>query len=583
MNRAQRVIGCHTDRVTGRRSHLSAVRRVAVAVSAATLMVSCVSSVDVAVERSDRIGSEAVDRDPVPLPAGEIEWSSCEQFGIPAPDIVGTSGWECATLITAMDPFDPADDATVELALTRHAATGERLGSLLLNPGGPGGGGVEFAWGIRSVLPADLLRAFDIVSWDPRGVANSLPLITCGEEPDIDDDFLMSACADATGDLAAHIAAPYSAGDMEAIRVALGEPRLDYIGYSYGATLGAAYAAQYPDTVGRFVLDGVTDPLIGSSDGFFEDGFPYYAEDGVPEAAQRFEELCDASDRCALGSSTADTLDDIGGSIGDLPTADFAGTPDVVESDVFDELIISSLGYSGDWELLATALADAADGDASALASLVSTDTEISSDALDEPADPFEVANIVIYCADFAPVITDWSYCDGLPRNEPTLSPVRTVDVDTPILVIGTAFDPLTPGKHAPDFAAALGDAVAISWDGVGHTAFPAPTACIDDAVVRFLVEGVVPSDGLACPFLDEAGPDATDEELGDLLFGQGDVESEQLLASVFEYGIGTDAVAAQCAARRINQLEDRTISHVVLAVTSPEGDAAIDDALRDC
>lgn len=94
--------------------------------------------------------------------------------------------------------------------------------------------------GIRSAFPIEILRAFDIVSWDPRGIANSVPAISCGDNPGISDDFLMEACADATGPLAAHLAAPYSASDMEAIRVALGELRLDYLGYSYGATLGAA-------------------------------------------------------------------------------------------------------------------------------------------------------------------------------------------------------------------------------------------------------------------------------------------------------------------------------------------------------
>lgn len=78
-------------------------------------------------------------------------------------------------------------------------------------------------------------------------------------------------------------------------------------------------------------------------------------------------------------------------------------------------------------------------------------------------------------------------------------------------------------------------------------------------------------------------GADPSDEELGDILFGHGDVEAERLLASVFEFGIGVDEASAQCAARRVNQLDDRTISHVALAVTSTEGDAAIDEALATC
>lgn len=556
-------------------------RRIGFGLATVVIVAACTSSIDVATERADKIGSPTAG--PVPLPTSELAWSSCQRFGIPAAEVVGTDGWECASLTASMDPFDASATETVELALTRHRATGERRGSLLINPGGPGGPGVEFAWGIRSAFPVELLRAFDIVSWDPRGVANSQPTISCGDEPDIDDDFLMKKCAAATGPLAAHLSAPYSASDMEAIRVALGEPRLDYLGYSYGATLGAAYAAQYPDAVGKFVLDGVTDPLIGSSGGYFEDGFAYYAEDGVPGAIGRFEELCDASDRCELGSDSAAVLDEISNTIEQLPTDDFSGAPDVVDFDVYTELIASSMSYSGDWELLATALADASAGDASAVASLVSTDDAISSDALDEPAEPFEFANLVIYCADFRHVITDWTYCDGLPRNDQTLAPVEAVDVETAILVIGTDFDPSTPGKYAPDFADALGDAVDISWQGVGHTAFPAPTDCINDAVVRQLVDGLQPADGLRCPFLDQAGVDPSNEVLGDILFGHGDVEAERLLVSVFEFGFGLDATDARCAARRVNLLDDRTISHVILAVTSTAGEAAIDEAMTAC
>jgi pimeloyl-ACP methyl ester carboxylesterase len=547
----------------------------------------CSAPTDVTADRSVRIGQEDALPPVGAPPSGGLDWSSCAQFDIPDAETVGTSGWECATLTAPMDPFDADADETVELAVTRHGATGRRRGVLLLNPGGPGGSGLPFTWGIRSGFPVEVLRSFDIVSWDPRGVGNSLPAISCSRgddaDLDIDGEFLMEQCAEASGELAAHLAAPYSAADMEAIRVALGEPQLDYIGYSYGATLGAAYAALFPDNVGRFVLDGVTDPLIGSSNGYFEQGFPYYAENGVPLATERFEELCNATDRCALGDDTADALDDIGASVSDLPTDDFDGDPETVDSDVFGELIVSSLSYSGDWELLATGLADAADGDGSALASLVSTDQAISSEAVDETAPPFEVANIVIYCADFRHVITEWSYCDGLPENDRTLLPVAAVELNTPVLVIGTDFDPLTPGKHAPDFAAALGDAVAISWSGVGHTAFPAPTDCINDAVVRYLIDGVVPADGLACPFLDEAGPEPSDEQLGDILFGHGDAESERLLGSAFEFGIGLDPDAARCAARNVNELDDQTISHVVLGVSSEAADDAVSDAQRDC
>jgi pimeloyl-ACP methyl ester carboxylesterase len=563
----------------------------------ALVTAACSTEPDVAVERSDRLDGETGDvggeaGGDVSGQTGEtadaggdspvtsLDWSGCEPFAIPSPDELGTNGWECTTLTVAMDPFgDSAALEPVQLALTRHRATGERRGTLLMNPGGPGGSGLEIVWGLRGDLPVDMLRSFDIVSWDPRGVGFSVPAIRCGPDPDPDDEFLMTACADATGDLASFLAAPYSAADMESIRIALGESRLDYLGYSYGAVLGASYAAAHPDTVGRFVLDGVTDPLIGSRDGPFEDGFPYYAEDGVEAASRRFEELCDLTDRCALEPSAAVALDELGDTVDRLPTDDFEFEPQIVSGDAFTELMVSSFAFVGDWELLATALEDARGGDASALASLTATDPGISSEALGEPPGSSELANLVIYCADFAPVITEWSYCDGIPRNEFPLAPVTPVDVAESMLVIGTAFDPATPGKHAPDFAAAIGDAVHMIWDGVGHTAFPAPSRCVNDTVSDYLLDGVLPADGLHCAFLDGITDDAS---IADDLFGHGGLESERLLRDVVAFR-GVRGDVGDCVARALNESDDQVISHIVLGVTSERAEAAIDAAIDGC
>ena len=236
----------------------------------------CASNPPVAVERSDASTGELtpdIDRMPpdlgatapggavpaeeddgietAPAPTTSLAWSSCEPYGIPSADVLGTRGWECATLIAAMDPFDDANVGDVELALTRHPATGDRLGAILLNPGGPGGAGLPLAWGVRNEMSAALLRGFDIVSWDPRGIGQSSPMIDCDDDvPPGDVDFI-DRCVELTGPLSAFLAAPYSAADMEAIRIALGEDQLDYLGYSYGALLGSTYASAHPDRVRR--------------------------------------------------------------------------------------------------------------------------------------------------------------------------------------------------------------------------------------------------------------------------------------------------------------------------------------------
>ena len=522
--------------------------------------------------------------DPTSDPVDDLSsltWGPCDDFGIPSPDRLGTSGWECSTLEVPMDPFnDRPELEPVSLALTRHPATGERRGALVMNPGGPGGSGLEAAWGIRPGMPADVLRAYDVVSWDPRGIGSSTPVIDCGPEPDTNSADFMQDCADNTGDLAGFLSAPYSSADLEAIRVALGEDQLDYLGYSYGTIIGATFAADHPERVGSFVLDGTTDPLVGGDDGVSEDGFPYYATDGTAAASDRFVELCDLSDTC-LGGGTQALLNELDVTVGDLPTDDFAGEPESVDSFAFDGVYQSALSYAYDWPLFATALQDARDGDASTLAALAAEDPVLSDEPTSERAGPsFQVANLVIYCADFAEQIEGSTFCDPLPRNEFTISPIQSVDVDRSILVIGTEYDPATPGYHAADFSAALGDAVHIIWDGVGHTAFPASSRCIDDIVTDQLLDGPLPEDGQRCSFVDGVSDDV---DLSDDLFAHDRSVAANWIAGVQEDN-GVDPETANCIGREVASVgNDRTITHVVLGVESESAIAMVDAAAAAC
>lgn len=579
-------------------------------VAAVALTTACTATPPVAVERSDQSGSGPVVPDDqaslppidqprsqdeetslpvVEPPASSIAWGDCTSFGIPPREQLGTSGWECGTLVTAMDPFRESDvgDTTVALAVTRHAATGDRRGSILLNPGGPGGAGLPAAWGLRGGMPADLLRAFDIVSWDPRGVGQSLPKIDCDDAVAPGDSGFIAACVEATGPLAGFLTAPYSAADMEAIRVGLGEDSLNYLGYSYGSILGATFAAAHPDRVGAFVLDGVTDPQAGSADGPFEDGFAVLADDGTQLALDRFAELCDATDRCLFSLDAATVIDDLSFQIPMLSTSDFASEPQSVDTASFERLLDSSMAYAGDWELLGTALADADRGDASSLAALIAG--ENAADAQDDVGDgsedgssggesDFAEANFMIYCADLGPWITEWSFCDDMPDTARLMQPVSAVDLERDMLVIGTEFDPLTPGYHAPEFATALGDAVHIIWEGVGHTAFPGWTPCIDRVVSDQFLRRSLPDDGLRCSFLPQIEDDTT---LGDELFGHGDIESSNLLERTLD---GRDREPqAECLADLLNQESDQVISHVVLDVTSDAAGIALDAARASC
>lgn len=533
-------------------------------------------------------------------PETSIVWGACDSFGIPERVVEASSGWECGRLTVDMDSYGSSGITglpPVELALTRHLATGERRGSILLNPGGPGAAGLPTTWGVRQGMPTDMLRGFDIVSWDPRGIGQSTPRINCDGADSFADDFI-ERCAAATGEISGFVSAPYNAADMEEIRIALGEPRLNYLGFSYGSILGATYAQRFTGSVGAFVLDGVTSPLAGSTAGPFDDGFASFADDGREDALDRLLELCDATDRCLPDLSASDVLDEVSNRIDQLTTDDFTGNPEQVDSESFDRFLDGALTYAGDWELLATALGDAHNDDASALASLIADDQALAGEGDaegdeqgDEPTDDgslpdnFSDANFVIYCADFGPLITRWSFCDALPTNVEALGPVTEVELDTPMLIIGTEYDPLTPGKHAPEFADAIGDATHMIWEGVGHTAFPGWTDCIDDAVAaQFLGEGV-PSNGTRCTMVEGITDDA---ELGDGLFGFDRTEAVSWIedAVVFHGRIAGDPT---CIANDIidvnasSAVDDQLVSHIVLDVTSDVAEVSLAAAQARC
>ncbi|MET0327126.1 MAG: alpha/beta fold hydrolase [Ilumatobacteraceae bacterium] len=508
-----------------------------------------------------------------PGPVSTVDWTSC-----PDPDPELTLAWECAWVDVPLDHDDPSGEQ-ITVALTRpELDAGDDRRPLVLEPGGPGASGIELAWYLVDVLPGELLDHFYPVGWDPRGVGRSQPPVDCGplgafEVPAAAD------CIAGTGPLLAEVGAADAALDLEQVRLALGVDRLDYLGYSYGTALGSVYAMNYPDGVGRFVLDGAIDPTSGDPRGpLSSDGVPDYAADELDDVIDRFHELCDASDLCAAGPDSAALVDDLGATIRDLPTADFSGDPAQMSRVDLDDLMIGITYDPWSWGLVGDALRDGAEGDASTLAALSSylldgyPSGEVDEDALTE----FGAAHFAIYCADFSNVPDAWG-CEGMPAADP-LPVIATVDVAEPIVVIGTSDDPSTPGRHAAELAAALGDAVSITWQGVGHTAFPV-SECLDGLVVDYLVDGVVPADGASCPFVDDL---VTDAEIGDYLFDYPEYWVRPWLEEVFVAEGSPDEEAA-CLAGELAGSPHRVVTHLLLGVRSTEAVAARGTAEAAC
>ncbi|MCU1417389.1 MAG: alpha/beta hydrolase, partial [Schumannella sp.] len=202
----------------------------------------------------------------------DVTWKNCG------------GGMQCAELKAPVDWAKP-DGEQITLAIDRHKAAGTSKGSLLINPGGPGGSGFDFAQGFTG--SDGVYKNYDIIGFDPRGVGRSTPIVCFTDDADRDEMIYgtyadpygsdgwqtelaarqkkwVDACAANTGDLLAHIDTTSVARDMDMMRAVLGDKKLNYLGYSFGTYIGTVYAELFPDKVGRMVLDGAVQPPFGT-------------------------------------------------------------------------------------------------------------------------------------------------------------------------------------------------------------------------------------------------------------------------------------------------------------------------------
>jgi pimeloyl-ACP methyl ester carboxylesterase len=455
----------------------------------------------------------------------ELEWAECQ------------SRFECATLEVPLDYADP-DGRTIELALLRAPAveTDQRVGSLVVNPGGPGQPGTTFASQADLVFGDPLLDRFDIVGFDPRGAGDSAPVDCLGDraldtyvayDPDPDTATerrgfvrlsreFASGCARRSGPLAAHVSTIEAARDMDVLRDALGESTLRYFGASYGTELGATYAELFPERVGRFVLDGAVDVSLDVRDlalgqaGGFETALRAYVEDCV-----------DNVDSCFLGDSVEEGLTRISDFIDSVdaePLPASSGRSLQVGNAIYG--IALPLYVRDYWFLLSQALGDAFDGNGSALLQLSdlynsrgptgytdnSREAFVAISCLDDPSSipPNKVQEQIPAFEKASPTFGSF-FAWGLIgcRGTEVRTTEKPLEIDgagaAPIVVIGTTRDPATPYAWAESLADQLDSGVLVSRDGDGHTGYHKGNDCVDDAVHAYVLDGTVPDDGLSC------------------------------------------------------------------------------------
>lgn len=452
----------------------------------------------------------------------EIDWSSCE------------GDRECATLEVPVDYREPGGD-TLDLALLRVPAVDRAQGSLVVNPGGPGAPGTDYAAAAGQVLREPLLRAFDIVGFDPRGTGDSSPVDCLSDDeldayiagdPDPDDAAeeqtyaadvraFGAGCA-ASGEVAQHVSTIEAARDMDVLRAALGESTLTYLGASYGTKLGATYAELFAERVGRFVLDGAVDVSLDNRQLGLEQAA------GFETALRAYVQNCiDTTESCFLGDTVDEGLATIDGLLADieespLPTS---SERDLAIGNAFYG-IVAPLYNRDYWFILSAALGSALDGNGQALLELADL---YSSRGEDDYSDNSTEANVTINCLDdpssvpFDSVRASYpAYEEASPtfgrifawslttcRGFPLRSTEKPLDIRgegaAPILVTGTTRDPATPLKWAEALAAQLDSGVLLRRDGDGHTAYNSGNECVDDTIEAYLLEGEVPADPTDC------------------------------------------------------------------------------------
>lgn len=447
-----------------------------------------------------------------------------------------TGDFVCATVQVPLDYGDPGGD-TLGLAVSRRPAgePGKRIGAMLVNPGGPGASGVGFAPTATAQFRQDVVARYDIVGFDPRGVAGS-EAVDCLSDDRL-DEFLASdptpddtssaraavesltvfgrGCVQHSGRLAGHVSTVEAARDLDIIRDVLRSPKLHYYGASYGTLLGAAYAELFPDRVGAMVLDGAIDPTLSAEQEALQ-----HAE-GFQAAADAYLRYCVEQGDCPLGDSVpaaTRTLTGLLASIDADPLPGFDGRRLTVGHAVLGLWL--PLYAPELWPTLSEALTAALAGDGSALLRLSDFYTSrgphgyqgntmealYAVNCLDRPTSSSiaKVRDLLPRFEEVSPLFGQgfaWGLlgCGDWPVRAAEPMPTIHPQGAPPIVVVGTTRDPATPYEGAVALAKQLRSGVLVTREGDGHTGFSKGSECVDDAVNDFFADGAVPRDGLRC------------------------------------------------------------------------------------
>ena len=473
----------------------------------------------------------------VPYYTRKVNWTGC---GTPS---AGT-GWSCAKVEVPLD-YSDLTKGTIHIAVTRKRATekAHRLGSLLLNPGGPGGAGIGYAQD-PGVVTAAVAARYDLIGFDPRGVGQSDAVRCLSDDTAAMDAFVSidpmprtqaqsadvvnesvlvgQQCQAKSGRLLPYVGTPNAARDMDVLRGVLGDAKLAYLGKSYGTYLGAVYAQEFPQRTGRLVLDGAIDPTLTAKQ------MNIAQAQGFEKLIREFVAACAKQSDCPLGTNpdagVTKLMDFLASlQIHPLPTTDGTRTVNqaLALTGILQVMYVPQYWF-GQARSLKAALTAAMGGDGTALLSWADLYNDRNNGTYDNQSD----ANIAINCldrpdpdaqsasqiaskevADYkaqAPLLGEMLAWADLacaswpvkPQSEP--GPIAAAG-SAPILVVGTKDDPATPYVWAQGLAKQLQNGHLLTFNGSGHTAYTRGSTCIDNAVDAFLLDGKIPPAGITC------------------------------------------------------------------------------------
>ena len=467
-----------------------------------------------------------------------VSWGPCRQAGGGGEALPIPAGAQCGKIAVPVD-YDEPDGPQATLALIRFPATGEKIGSLIINPGGPGESGIEAAASLVEGLPQPVRQQFDLVGFDPRGVGSSTPSLWCNSDSDNDRlradpqvDYspqgvehiekttkeFIQRCVDKMGDaFLANVGTQNVAKDLDALRAAVGDDKINYLGYSYGTRIGAAYAEAYPDKVRAMILDGAVDPNAD----------PIQADIDQAEAFQKafndYAADCAKDPDCPLGTDPAKSVAvyrDLVDPLVDTPmkTKDPRG---LAYSDAVVGTIMAL--YSPNlWRHLTQGLTEMTKGRGDTMLALAdmymrrdpqghytnATDARVAINCVDQP--PVKDRDKVVAedkrIREVAPFMSYGQFTGNAPLSTCAFWPVPATSTPhsasapglPPVLVISTTGDPATPYRAGVDLAKQLGGSL-LTFKGTQHTVAFQGEQCVDDYVAAYLVDLKLPPAGATC------------------------------------------------------------------------------------